>query len=509
MKSSFGLKFGLYTYNPTTHEYKDSDDKTYREMIMTPSFTLGCMGGSILVYFIMDNIGRAKSLRLSSVIYFIGVLIQVIFDKLYTICIGRFIAGIASGIATTLCPVFIAEISPKQIRGTLGIVNSLGLQLGKTLACLYETLCLKLITGHPTAQWRTAIAGLAIPSTMFLLVVWFLPETPRYLLMKNRDSEALDVLSSIREKDKEDPDVTGEFNEMSDKLKRDIEAGVISWKEAFGNKSIAKRFYIVIVLQLLYMLVGVNAISYYSTQMYSKFLGISTKSYGAWLATINAAIGLVFSLPAMKYIESFGRRRTLLMGAFLLGTSMILTFFLCFIVAHTSGVVSKIFGWVCVLVMYLYTIANCWCWSSTIIVWQAEVFPIRLRAKANSLGTFSRYVGSIIVSSTTTHLMKLFEYYAFWVYATFCIIAFVFIFFCIKETKGVSLEDMERVYGNQEDDDDIKKKLDKNVDDDIKKTPLPQTMDDAKKTTLPQTNKDIGTRDISQPPTYKNSNQNI
>jgi len=449
MKSSFGLKFGLYSFNEAKKEYEDTGDKTFREMIITPSFTLGCMGGTILVYFIMDKLGRSKSLCVSSVIYFVGILIQIIFDKIYTLILGRFIAGIASGIATTLCPVFIAEISPKEIRGTLGIVNSLGLQLGKTLACFYETLCLKLIIGHPEAQWRVAISGLAIPSTMFLIIVWFLPETPRFLLMKNKDSEALDVLARIREKDREDPDIIQEYNEMSTKLKNDLEAGVITWKDVFANRSYVYRFYIIIVLQLLHMLVGINAISYYSTQMYSKFLGISTKTYGAWLATINAAIGLFFSLPAMKYIERIGRRRTLLIGSFTLGTTMILIFFLCFTVAHTDGTVSKVFGWLCVMVMYIFTIANCWCWSSTIPVWQAEVFPIRLRAKANSVGTFFKYVGSIIVGSTTTHLMKLIQYYAFWIYATFCIIAFFFIYFFIRETSGLSLEEMEHIYDDK------------------------------------------------------------
>jgi len=473
MKSSFGLKFGLYNFNPETKEYVDTDNKTLKEMIITPSFTLGCMGGTIFVYFIMDRIGRSKSLKLSSLIYFVGILVQIIFDKIYTLCIGRFIAGIASGIATTLCPVFIAEISPKQIRGTLGIVNSLGLQLGKTLACFYETLCLKLIIGHPEAQWRIAISGLAIPSTIFLLIVWFLPETPRYLLMKNRDSEALNVLARIREKDREDAEVIEEYNEMSTKLKADIEAGVITWKEAFGNPSYACRFYIIIVLQLLHMLVGINAISYYSTQMYSKFLGISTKSYGAWLATINAAIGLFFSLPAMKYIERIGRRRTLLIGSFLLGSSMILIFFLCLIVDHTQGAVSKTFGWLCVIAMYIFTIANCWCWSSTIPVWQAEVFPIRLRAKANSLGTFFKYVGSIIVGSTTTHLMKLIKYYAFWIYASFCIIAFFFIYCFIRETRGLSLEEMENLYGGNKRSEDKTKDLKTNENKDTNEPSLP------------------------------------
>jgi len=465
MKSSFGLKFGLYSFDETTHEYRDTGDKTFKEMIITPSFTLGCMFGTILVYFIMDRLGRAKSLYISSVIYIIGVIIQVTFDKIYTLIIGRIIAGIASGIATTLCPVFIAEISPKEIRGTLGIVNSLGLQLGKTLACFYETLCLKLIIGHPETQWRVAISGLAVPSTIFLIVVWFLPETPRFLLMKNKDSEALDVLSRIREKDKEDPDIIKEYNEMSTKLKNDMAAGVITWKEVFDNRSYVYRFYIIIILQLLYMLVGINAISYYSTQMYSKFLGIPTKTYGAWLATINAAIGLFFSLPAMKYIERIGRRRTLLIGAFTLGTTMILIFFLCFTVAHTSGTISKILGWSCVLVMYVFTIANCWCWSSTIPVWQAEVFPIRLRAKANSVGLFFKYVGSIIVASTTTHLMKLIEYYAFWIYASFCIIAFFFIYFFIRETAGLSLEEMEHIYDD--------KNFEKNKAENLKKTLSP------------------------------------
>lgn len=460
MKASFGAKFGLYVYDKAKSEWIESDDKNYREMFITPSFTIGSLLGTIIVYFIVDRIGRSKSLCISSIIYFIGVLFQVIFGTVTTLCIGRFISGVAAGIATTISPLYIAEISPKQIRGTLGVINSLGLQLGKLFACFYETLCLKLITSSTTLQWRVAVSGLAIPSTIFLLIVWFLPETPRFLLMKDKDDEALTILSKIREKSKEEKEVATEFNDMSVKLKSDMAQGVMTWKEAFADKSIVYRLFIIVILQLLRMLVGVTAIAYFSTQIYSKYLKIPTKTYGAWLATLNSAINLVFSFPVVKYIERFGRRRTLLWSSCILGTSMILTFLLCYAVDKTQNMV---YGWICVIVMYVYTVTNCSGWDSTIPVWQAEVFPISMRAKANSLGWFFKYIGSILVSSTSTTLMKYLSYYTFWIYAAFCIISFFFIFFTVRETKGLSLEETENLYRNKEDREEIKKEEERKV----------------------------------------------
>ncbi|ORX65995.1 general substrate transporter [Anaeromyces robustus] len=446
MKASFGKRFGMYNFNPTTKQWDDSDDKNLREMIITPSFTVGSLLGTIIVYFIIDRFGRSKSLCVASVIYFIGVIGQVSFGTVLTLCLGRLVSGIGAGIATTISPLYIAEISPKEIRGTLGVITSLGLQFGKFMACLYETLCLKLIS-NTTAQWRVALSGLAIPTIMFLIVVWFLPETPRFLLMKNRDEEALEVLSKLREKSKDEPSLTSEFNDMSSKLKVDMATGVMSWKEAFSDKSIVYRLFIIIILQLLRMLVGIAAIAYFSTQIYSKYLNIPTKTYGAWLATLNALINIVFGIPVIKYIERFGRRKTLLWSSFILFTTMVLTFVLCYVVDKTKNMV---YGWLCVIVMYLYSITNCTGWDSSIQIWQAEVFPINMRARANSVGWFFKYVGSIIVTSTSSTLLKYLGYYTFWVYAAFCFIAFFFILFTLRETKGLTLEETENLYRNSE-----------------------------------------------------------
>jgi len=446
MKSSFGAKFGMY--EKKGDKWVPTDIKTKIEMFVTPSFTVGSVLGALLVNFIVDRMGRSKSLHLTSVIYFIGVVIQITFAKVYTLCLGRFISGIAAGIATTISPLYMSEIAPKQVRGTLGVIIALGLQFGKLFACLYETLCLKLITGNPTLQWRIAISGLAFPSIIFLLVVWFLPETPRYLLMKNRDDEALDTLARIREKSKDEPEVADEFKQMSIRLKADMTRGVMSWSEILADKSLVYRVIIVIILELLRMLVGVAAISYFSTQIYENYLKIPTKTYGAWLATFNAAINIIFAIPVAKYIEKFGRRKTLLCSSSLLFLSMALTFTFCLIVDKTGN---KICAVLCVLAMYLYTITNTAGWDAIIPVWQSEIFPISARAKANAAGWFFKYIGSILVTSTTSTFLKYLKYYTFWIYGSFCFISFVFIYFNIRETKGLTLEETEMLYRDKED----------------------------------------------------------
>ncbi|ORX79045.1 general substrate transporter [Anaeromyces robustus] len=441
--ASFGEKFGLYRFEKGSG-YVATDDKNIREMIITPSFTVGGMVGSLLVLWITDSLGRSKSLRISAVVYFIGAAFQILGGKIIYLCIGRFIAGIASGIASTLCPLYLAEISPKEIRGSLGIINAIGLQLGMCFASLYDTLCLKLITKNMEAQWRVALAGLAIPSIIFLLIVWFLPETPRYLLMKNKNDQALKVLANIREKNTDDPSVSNEFNEMSNRLKVELLDGIVTWKEAINTKSILYRLIIVSVLQLLHMLVGVNAIGYYSTQIYSEYLNLSLPKYGAWLATLNNFASFFLTLPAMRYIENIGRKPILKWGAFALGCCMVGIYFKCLLFARTKD---KIYGWICVIFIYAFTVIYGWSWSSVVFVWQAEVFPLRMRTKANAVGTFFQYVGSMFVTATTTTLMKYLSYNTFLIYAGFCFIAYIFATLCIRETKGLALEEMERLYG--------------------------------------------------------------
>jgi len=445
MRASFGRVFGLYVFDMQKKTFVESHDKELREMIITPTFTIGGIFGSIIVYFMMDRLGRTKGLRIGSIIYFIGGIIQVVCNSVTVLCIGRFISGIASGITLCICPVFIAEIAPREIRGTLGIVNSLGLQAGMFLSSFCNTLCLKLITKDMNAQWRVAVGCQMIPATLFLLFVWFLPETPRFLLMKNRDEHALNNLAYIRQKPTSDVGVANEFNEMSTKLKIELSEGIISWKEMFGTKSVIKRVVIICILQLLHMFVGVNAIGYYSTQIYSKYLHISLAKYGAWLATLMNVISFVCTFPAMRYIENFGRRPILKWGAFGLGCCMVAIYALCHLCDSTG---KMIFGWLCVIVMYLFGIIYSWSWSSVVFVYQSELFPIRMPAKANTIGGVFQYIGSVIVSSTTTTLMKFLSFYTFWIYAGFCLIAFIFTHFFIRETRGLSLEDMDKLYGD-------------------------------------------------------------
>ncbi|ORX56497.1 general substrate transporter [Piromyces finnis] len=444
MRASFGAKFGLYYFKPRKG-FIETDDKNLREMIITPSFTVGGIFGSILVLYIMDSIGRLRSLQLGSIIYFVGGIVQVLSNEIVQLCIGRFIAGIASGITLCVCPLFIAEYAPKEIRGTLGIINSIGLQGGMFFACLWNTLCIKLITKNMTSQWKAALAGLMIPATLFIIFVWFLRETPRYLLMKNKDEEAAKNLAYIRQKETTDPAVAEEFNAMSTKLKVELSEGMCTWKELFNTKSILYRVIIISVLQLLHMLVGVNAIGFYSTQIYEKYLGISLPKWGAWLATLNNVISLICTVPAMKYIENFGRRPILKWGAFGLGCCMVAVYALCHICDATK---KSVFGWICVVVMYLFGVIYSWSWSAAVFVFISELFPIRMRAKANTIGGVFQYIGSMLVGSTTTTLMKYLKFYTFLIYAGFCLIAFVFTHFCVRETRGIPLEDMDKLYGD-------------------------------------------------------------
>jgi len=461
MRGSFGNVFGLYNFNPMKKTFEEDEYKNLKEMIITPSFHFGGILGSIVVLFILDRIGRIRSLEIGAIIYFVGGLIQTFCSTIYVLCIGRFISGIASAIALCVCSLFISEIAPKEIRGTLGIVNSLGLQAGMFFASLCDTLCLKLIDArkNPNTQWRVAVGAQLVPAALFLLFVWFLPETPRYLLMKNKDDKALSNLAKVRQKEKTDEGVAAEFNAMSSKLKVELADGICSWREIVTTKSILYRVIIVSILQLLHMLVGVNAIGFYSTQIYSKYLDIPPEKYGAWLATLSNVISFVCSFPAMRYIENFGRRPLLKWGAFLLGLCMVAIYALCHLCDSTH---IKTYGWICVIIIYIFGIVYSWSWSSAVFVFQSELFPLRMRTKANTVGGIFQFIGSIIVGGVTPTLLKNFKYYTFLIFAGFCLIAFIFTHFCVRETRGIPLEDMDTLYGDSSinDRDNFKKQID-------------------------------------------------
>jgi len=439
MKSTYGKRFGLFEQKG--NEWVPTSSKSIRESIITPMFTFGCVFGSILAMSLMDRIGRTKPLALGSFIYTIGSLIQTFSNNIFVFCLGRFINGIACGTTMVVSPVYIAEITPKNRRGAMGLLFNFNLQAGFLFASFADTLCLKLLSGE--IQWRTAVGCQLIPAVLFMFFIWFGPETPRYLLMKDKDEKALNVLAKVREKSKDDAEVVEEYTEMRDKLKVEVANGKVSWRQLYTNKFYLYRIVLCCVLQFLHMLVGVNAINYYSSQIYSTYLGIDTAKWGSWLVVLNNVFVVVFCIPALKYVEKSGRRKILVLGALSLAVCMFLIFILCMALDKTKN---NLFGILCVCCTYLYSVAYGWSWGSTVFVWQSEIFPLRIRSKANAIAMMFQYAGSVLVTGSTSILMKYLKYYTFLIFMTMATIAFFFSVFCIKETKGLSLEDMENLY---------------------------------------------------------------
>ena len=441
MRNTYGKKFGLFRQN-SSGDLVATGSKSTREGFITPMFTIGCVFGSIIAMFLMDRIGRVKPLGLGAFTYAIGSIIQTFSNTIVVFCIGRLIAGIACGMTMVISPVYIAEITPKDIRGAMGLLFNFNLQVGFFFASLADALCLKLIKGE--AQWRTAVACQLIPAVLFIILIWFVPETPRYLLMKDRDEGALDNLANVRERPRDDTEVVEEYYDMRGKLRVEIATGTVPWGRLLTNKFYLYRIILCSVLQLLHMLVGVHAIHYYSSQIFSDYLHIDINKWGSWLVVINNLIVVIFTIPALNYVEKAGRRKILVIGALVLAVCMFFIFLLCLLLDTTK---KNIFGILCVLCTYIYCVAYGWSWGSTVYVWQSEIFPLRIRSKANTIAMMFQYIGSALVTGLTSTLMKHFKYYTFLIFMVFAIIAFIFSYLCIKETKGRSLEDLENVYG--------------------------------------------------------------
>jgi len=287
--------------------------------------------------------------------------------------------------------------------------------------------------------------------------------------MKKKSDKALKVLAKVRDKGDCHPAVVEEFENMNTKIRAELSRGMCSWGELFGTKRIVNLVIIASILQILHMLVGISAIGYFSTQIYSNYLNIPLQKYGCWLNCISGLISFICTIPAIRFIENIGRRTILKAGALGLGTCMALVTIFCAITDKTG---SRVTGWLCVASIYLFTIIYSWSWSAVTFVWQAEVFPIRMRAKANVIGSAAQYIGSIIVGASTTTLMKYLKYYTFLIYAAVGVIAFIFTHLCVRETKGIDLEDMHKLYGLENDipyEKDIKRNINEKNDTNITK----------------------------------------
>lgn len=388
---------------------------------------IGCIAGAMFAGKLSDGIGRKKVLILSAILFAvssIGILLPMSLDWFIFF---RIIGGLGIGIASMLAPMYISEIAPAPIRGRLVSINQLGIVSGILLIYFVNAT----IAGwHDEAWnvsigWRWMFGSGVFPSVIFLALLFFVPESPRWLAQKQRWNDAEFILAKVNGARK----AKTELDEI--KVALNIE------KSSFSDivkPGVRKALMIGIILCIFSQVTGINAIMYYAPEI---FKATGDASSSALMQTVLVGvINVLFTLVAIKYVDKWGRRTLLLVGS----SGMAV----CLAIVGSAFYFGFAEGYLVLIAILAYISFFAISLGPLAFVVISEIFSNRNRGAAMSVCIFFLWTSVYLVSQTFPMLLaSIGSAFTFWIYMVMAIVAFFFILKMIPETKGKSLEEIE------------------------------------------------------------------
>lgn len=400
------------------------------------AYNLGCLVGAFMGGIVADKFGRRATIFSAGVLFCAGTS-WVCFNKAQAhtlMYIARIIQGFGVGNSSFSLPLFGAEMAPKELRGMLSGFMQMTCVIGLFLANVVN-----IIVENRNRGWRTTNGVSMAPPIVVLLGIWFVPESPRWTYQKKGKAEAEKVLKKLRMTE----NVSHELNAIGEQIAEE-EAGSQGVLDLVINPSLRKRLIIAMLLQVLQQATGINPIMSYGALIFKDIT-----QAGIYSSLFISGVNFLSTIPAMRWVDSFGRRQMLLIGA----VGMILghLFAAILFTAICDGNVDnagcpKVGGWFICLgtAFFVFNFAISWgpvCW-----IYPAEIFPLNVRASAVSLSTAANWA----MGAVMTEVVKLFPSLningVFFLFAGLCLICLVFVYFFCPETKGILLEDIENLF---------------------------------------------------------------
>jgi SP family xylose:H+ symportor-like MFS transporter len=402
------------------------------------SALIGCIIGGAAAGFISKSLGRKNGLIIAAVAFFLSAIgawkpeVFNVFGTLpvYSFVVYRIIGGIGVGIASMISPMYIAEIAPAGVRGKLVSWNQFAIIFGMLVIYFVNYFIAKQGNEQWLIEegWRWMFFSGAIPAGIFLILLFFVPETPRYLVMKGKEDKALEVLNKIAGKD--------DAPEILKEIKDTMHEKSAPWL-SFGFFVI----FVGIMLSVFQQFVGINVVLYYAGNIFRN-MGSSTNA--SLLQTIIIGIvNLTFTVVAIVTVDKFGRKPLMIIGALGMAVSMIALGFAFY--TGNPGLAALIF-------MLTYTAAFAMSWGPVTWVLLAEIFPNSVRG-AMSIAVAAQWIANWVVSYTfpilndNQWLTQQFNHgFSYWIYGVMGILAALFMWKFVPETKGKTLEEMEKLW---------------------------------------------------------------
>ncbi|SNR78191.1 MFS transporter, SP family, xylose:H+ symportor [Lutibacter agarilyticus] len=411
--------------------------------LVVSSALIGCVIGGFSGGLVAKKLGRKNGLILAALLFIISALgssMPEMFMRpigegdhtfIYVFIVYRIIGGMGVGLASMLSPLYISEIAPAKIRGKLVSMNQFAIVFG--LLAVYFVNYFIAEQGDDswlyTVGWRWMFASETILAGLFLIMLFFVPDTPRSLVLKEKKEEALTILTKLN----------GETE--GKKILIDIQNTVVHHSGkifSFGPKIIV----IGILLSVFQQFVGINGVLYYAPEIF-KSMGSATDVSLMQTIAVGATL-LIFTMLTILTIEKFGRKPLMVYGALGMAISMF---------ALGTTFYFEITGITAVVLMLLYVAFFGFSWGPVVWVLLSEIFPNKIRGKVMAIAVAAQWVSNYLVSWTfpmmdkNTYLLEKFHHgFAYWIYGVMSLLAMYFVWKYVPETKGKTLEEMEELW---------------------------------------------------------------
>lgn len=389
---------------------------------------LGCIIGAAVAGVLSDALGRRKVLLLSALLFTISAVGAALPRNVTEFVIARLLGGLGIGMASMLSPLYIAEVAPARIRGRMVSLNQLAVVGGMVIVYFVNAMIANQgdETWNVATGWRWMFASGALPALFFFVLLFLVPESPRWLTEHGREAEALSVLTRVGG--------TRQATMQMEEIRTVLAEETGSIGQLF-QPGVRTALLIAVVLAVLQQITGINVVLYYAPEIF-KSAGVQTTQAIGDTVTVGV-VNMLFTLVAIWVIDKLGRKPLLLIGSVGMGVSLALLGG-AFALEMTSG------PWV-LLFTLSYVAAFAMAMGPVVWVIMAEIFPTQIRGRAMSIATVCLWTACYAVSQTFPWMLKHLEGpLTFWFYAVMCLLAIVFVAVYVPETKGKTLEEIER-----------------------------------------------------------------
>ncbi|CEL04014.1 Putative Hexose carrier protein [Aspergillus calidoustus] len=437
----FGYDSGIITSTislPTFKEYFGNPSDTVTGGIVS-SFQGGAILGTIINMIGADWAGRKKTVFAGAVVSVLGCALQAGAVNMEMIIIGRFIAGVAVGMLTSTIPMYAAELSEPKWRATLSGLLQWMLSWGFLVA---QWLGYGCAFNKTEFSWRFPLAFQNLPGLILIAGIWFLDESPRWLMEKDRHEEAKEVLYRIRGNVPAET-VELEFREIRDVIAADRAVGNTSWKTIITKPSWRKRLILGCGVQAFGPLSGINVINYYGPRIY-EILGIENNTTQLMIIGISGALSIVYCSIGLVLVDKVGRIKPLIVSALFLSAALLVNAVQGqYLNPDNANQLRSMVAMNFVFSLF-YTPLGIISW-----VYPAEIFPVEVRALGNALTTFTNWTVNLIFAQFTPDALSAVEFKYFYLFFALNLIAATCYYFFYPETKGRTLEQIDELFGDQ------------------------------------------------------------